>query len=420
MRPFNTQILRSLSAIRTFTVFGETRYTRIYYGDLRCRRFLHTTKVNPAASVLSANEIFKRKSLQDYLRKLESEYVDCLRSVDLNSEDLKWKRNRITHLTPLIDCVKKLAQKQKEYEEIQALLKDDDLDIRKLAENEKIACQDSVQDLRKTILSLLIPAEKADDSDLVLEVTAGVGGQEAMLFTAEMFDMYRRFANYQGWDFETLEYNPSDTGGLRHGSAAVSGPQSYKTMKFEAGVHRVQRVPKTEKQGRIHTSTMTVAVLPQPTEITLTINAKDLKIETKRASGAGGQHVNTTDSAVRIVHIPTGVVAECQQERSQLKNKEKAMKMLRAKLYGLRLEEESSKRHQARKIQIGTKGRSEKIRTYNFVQDRITDHRIGKTQHDVRGFMLGEDLLEDMSRSLKQFSDQEVLMDILGEDGADE
>nr|XP_023683867.1 peptide chain release factor 1-like, mitochondrial isoform X4 [Paramormyrops kingsleyae] len=241
-----------------------------------------------------------------------------------------------------------------------------------------------------------------------------------MLFTAEMFDMYRRFANYQGWDFETLEYNPSDTGGLRHGSAAVSGPQSYKTMKFEAGVHRVQRVPKTEKQGRIHTSTMTVAVLPQPTEITLTINAKDLKIETKRASGAGGQHVNTTDSAVRIVHIPTGVVAECQQERSQLKNKEKAMKMLRAKLYGLRLEEESSKRHQARKIQIGTKGRSEKIRTYNFVQDRITDHRIGKTQHDVRGFMLGEDLLEDMSRSLKQFSDQEVLMDILGEDGADE
>nr|XP_023683865.1 peptide chain release factor 1-like, mitochondrial isoform X2 [Paramormyrops kingsleyae] len=305
MRPFNTQILRSLSAIRTFTVFGETRYTRIYYGDLRCRRFLHTTKVNPAASVLSANEIFKRKSLQDYLRKLESEYVDCLRSVDLNSEDLKWKRNRITHLTPLIDCVKKLAQKQKEYEEIQALLKDDDLDIRKLAENEKIACQDSVQDLRKTILSLLIPAEKADDSDLVLEVTAGVGGQEAMLFTAEMFDMYRRFANYQGWDFETLEYNPSDTGGLRHGSAAVSGPQSYKTMKFEAGVHRVQRVPKTEKQGRIHTSTMTVAVLPQPTEITLTINAKDLKIETKRASGAGGQHVNTTDSAVRIVHIPT-------------------------------------------------------------------------------------------------------------------
>ncbi|XP_023683867.2 peptide chain release factor 1-like, mitochondrial isoform X4 [Paramormyrops kingsleyae] len=241
-----------------------------------------------------------------------------------------------------------------------------------------------------------------------------------MLFTAEMFDMYRRFANYQGWDFETLEYNPSDTGGLRYGSAAVSGPQSYKTMKFEAGVHRVQRVPKTEKQGRIHTSTMTVAVLPQPTEITLTINAKDLKIETKRASGAGGQHVNTTDSAVRIVHIPTGVVAECQQERSQLKNKEKAMKMLRAKLYGLRLEEESSKRHQARKIQIGTKGRSEKIRTYNFVQDRITDHRIGKTQHDVRGFMLGEDLLEDMSRSLKQFSDQEVLMDILGEDGADE
>ncbi|XP_072532911.1 peptide chain release factor 1-like, mitochondrial isoform X2 [Salminus brasiliensis] len=250
-------------------------------------------------------------------------------------------------------------------------------------------------------------------SDLVLEVTAGVGGQEAMLFTAEIFDMYQNYASYQGWGFDTLEYMSSEIGGLRHATASISGPHSYKKMKFEAGVHRVQRVPKTERQGRMHTSTMTVAILPQPAEISFTINPKDLRIETKRASGAGGQHVNTTDSAVRIVHLPTGIVSECQQERSQLKNKEKAMKVLRAKLYNAKLEEETSKRYETRKLQVGTKGRSEKIRTYNFSQDRVTDHRIGKSLHDIHGFLLGEDLLDEMSSSLQQFSDQETLIDIL-------
>nr|XP_055025492.1 peptide chain release factor 1-like, mitochondrial isoform X3 [Misgurnus anguillicaudatus] len=250
-------------------------------------------------------------------------------------------------------------------------------------------------------------------SDMVLEITAGVGGQEAMLFTAEIFDMYQNFASFNGWGFEVLEVMSSELGGVRHATASISGPLSYKKLKFEAGVHRVQRVPKTEKQGRMHTSTMTVAVLPQPTEISFTINPKDLRIETKRASGAGGQHVNTTDSAVRLLHLPTGIVAECQQERSQIKNKEKAMTLLRAKLYSARLEEETSKRYNARKLQIGTRGRSEKIRTYNFSQDRITDHRIGKTIHDVHGFLQGEELLEEMIVSLQQFSEQESLMDIL-------
>ncbi|XP_052354650.1 peptide chain release factor 1-like, mitochondrial isoform X3 [Oncorhynchus keta] len=292
--------------------------------------------------------------------------------------------------------------------------------MRDLAVLEREACQKAIKDVRQKILSLLIPEEESDMSDLVLEVTAGVGGQEAMLFTAEVFDMYQSFAAHQGWGFDILEYMKSEIGGLRHASASVSGPKSYKRMKFEAGVHRVQRVPKTEKQGRMHTSTMTVAVLPQPTEITFTINAKDLRIETKRASGAGGQHVNTTDSAVRIVHLPTGVVSECQQERSQLKNKEKAMKVLRAKLYSMRLEEETSKRYTARKVQIGTKGRSEKIRTYNFPQDRITDHRILKTVHDVREFLVGEELLEEMNLALEEFSNQEILMDILGENNSDQ
>ncbi|XP_018595501.1 peptide chain release factor 1-like, mitochondrial [Scleropages formosus] len=389
-------------------------------------RCVHTTGPRMAASVLSAEELFAKESLQRYLRRALAEYSECARAearaggerrADHGDEELRRRRRaRATQLRPLVEQVRILEIKRKELEDIEALAKDDDPDIRQLAAAEKTACEEATRDLRRNILCLLVPVEMGDDSDLVLEVTAGVGGQEAMLFTAEMFDMYQRFAAFKGWEFETLEYTPSDIGGLRHASATVSGPQSYKTMKFEGGVHRVQRVPRTEKQGRMHTSTMTVAVLPQPTEITLNISAKDLKIETKRASGAGGQHVNTTDSAVRIVHIPTGVVSECQQERSQLKNKEKAMKLLRAKLYSLKLEEESSKRNQARKIQIGTKGRSEKIRTYNFAQDRVTDHRIGKTVHDVKSFLLGEELLEEMSQFLLQFSEQEALLDILGED----
>ncbi|KAM5163097.1 peptide chain release factor 1-like, mitochondrial isoform 2-T2 [Mantella aurantiaca] len=234
-----------------------------------------------------------------------------------------------------------------------------------------------------------------------------------MLFTAEIFDMYQHYANYKNWSFDILEYFHSDLGGVRHASASVGGLDAYKHLKYEGGVHRVQRVPKTEKQGRIHTSTMTVAVLPQPSEINLTIHPKDLRIETKRASGAGGQHVNTTDSAVRIVHIPTGTVAECQQERSQIKNKETAMKVLRAKLYNMKLDEESNKRQSARKIQVGSKGRSEKIRTYNFPQDRVTDHRISKSMHNIEGFFFGDELLDDMIQALGDFADYESLVEMI-------
>uniref|UniRef100_A0A096M0V6 Mitochondrial translational release factor 1-like n=1 Tax=Poecilia formosa TaxID=48698 RepID=A0A096M0V6_POEFO len=337
-----------------------------------------------------------------------------------SEDDMKTKRTKVSLLAPLIQNIRELDKKQKEVTDMETLLKDDDASLRELAELERESCLQDIQDLRQKILELLIPEAEVDMSDLVLEVTAGVGGQEAMLFTAEMFDMYEGFAQYHGWSFDVLEHMSSDLGGLRHASASISGPHSYKKMKFEAGVHRVQRVPKTEKQGRMHTSTMTVAVLPQPTEISFTINPKDLRIETKRASGAGGQHVNTTDSAVRIVHLPTGLVAECQQERSQLKNREKAMKALTAKLYNMKLEEETSKRYNQRKIQVGTKGRSEKIRTYNYAQDRVTDHRISMTVHDVRGFLLGEDLLNEMNSSLQEFSDQEMLMELLEEGSQEE
>ncbi|XP_028323692.1 peptide chain release factor 1-like, mitochondrial [Gouania willdenowi] len=377
----------------------------------RPRRALHLS--TPwMVKLLSVEELFAMSSLQEHLKKVENDYIRCLGTVSSSSREQKINSNL---LVPLVLTIRELDAKQREMAETETLLKDDDPALRELAVAERENCLQDIQDLRQKILHLLIPAEDDDLSDLVLEVTAGVGGQEAMLFTDEVFDMYQGFAQHHGWSFDVLEHMSSDIGGLRHASASISGPQSYRKMKFEAGVHRVQRVPKTEKQGRMHTSTMTVAVLPQPTEISFTINPKDLRIETKRASGAGGQHVNTTDSAVRIVHLPTGTVAECQQERSQLKNREKAMKALRAKLYTMKLEEETSKRYNQRKVQIGTKGRSEKIRTYNFAQDRITDHRIAMTIHDVRGFLLGEDLLDEMNSALQEISNQEALIDVLEE-----
>ncbi|XP_026884216.2 peptide chain release factor 1-like, mitochondrial [Electrophorus electricus] len=390
----------------------------IFCQFLRHQRNFHSTTPVMVTKILTVDEIFSMKSLHDYLKRVETEYANCLEAVNAadihtDDEELRTKRTRMSFLGPLIQKIKDLEIKRREFEETEELLKENDPDLRELVQREHENCHAAIQEMKQIILSLLIPEEQSDMSDLVLEVTAGVGGQEAMLFTAEIFDMYQNFAAFHGWNFDILEFMPSDIGGVRHATASISGPLSYKKMKFEAGVHRVQRVPKTEKQGRTHTSTMTVAILPQPSEISFTINSKDLRIETKRASGAGGQHVNTTDSAVRIVHLPTGMVSECQQERSQIKNKEKAMKVLRAKIYNAKLEEETSKRYQTRKLQIGTKGRSEKIRTYNFSQDRVTDHRIGKTLHDVHCFLSGEALLDQMSVSLQQFSEQEDLIDIL-------
>ncbi|KAF3841862.1 hypothetical protein F7725_023813 [Dissostichus mawsoni] len=355
----------------------------------RTTRNLHTGTPLMVAKILSVDELFSKKSLQEYLKKMEAEYKECLRAA--NSGVPEEQSSEDTLMSKRTKVASESWTPSREMAETEALLKDEDPALRELAELESEGCLQEIQDIRQEILNLLIPEEEADLSDLVLEVTAGVGGQEAMLFTNEVFDMYQGYAHHHGWSFDVLEYMTNDL------------------------VHRVQRVPKTEKHGRMHTSTMTVAILPQPTEISFTINSKDLKIETKRASGAGGQHVNTTDSAVRIVHLPTGVVAECQQERSQIKNKEKAMKALRAKLYSMKLEEETSKRYNQRKIQIGTKGRSEKIRTYHFPQDRITDHRIGLTVHDMKNFLLGEDLLDEMNSSLQEFSNQETLEELLGE-----
>ncbi|XP_065164424.1 peptide chain release factor 1-like, mitochondrial isoform X2 [Atheta coriaria] len=275
---------------------------------------------------------------------------------------------------------------------------DNDNEIRKLAEEEQEQFKLQLEDLNNSLKELLLPVDEEDDfNSITLEVNAGVGGQEAMLFASEMFNMYQNFVMLKGWHYELAEYLETDTGGIRHGALLINGDGAYKYLRHEAGVHRVQRNPATERSGRIHTSTVSVLALPQPTDIQIHIETKDLKIETKRATGAGGQHVNTTDSAVRIVHLPTGVAVECQTDRSQRKNKEIALLRLKAKLYQAQLDEQLEKVQATKRSQVKSNFRNEKIRTYNFNQDRITDHRLeGYNVHNLKGFLSGGEQLENL------------------------
>ncbi|KAK2724829.1 hypothetical protein QYM36_001336 [Artemia franciscana] len=261
-------------------------------------------------------------------------------------------------------------------------------------------------------LDVLVPEDVVERSDTILEVSAGVGGQEAMLFAGELFHMYSLFAESRQWKFEVASYDATEIGGIRKASASITGTSVFKYLRYEGGIHRVQRVPKTESKGRVHTSTAATIVLPQPTELVVEIHPKDLKIETKRASGAGGQHVNTTDSAVRIVHLPTGIAVECQSQRSQLQNKETAMKTLRAKIYQRQLDEQLVKSSRARKLQVSSNSRSDKIRTYNFNQDRVTDHRIGLTVRNIEEFMQGGYPFSQMIETLVKEGRNEIIEEL--------
>ncbi|GGG42201.1 peptide chain release factor 1 [Caldovatus sediminis] len=294
----------------------------------------------------------------------------------------------LAELEPLVAKVAELRAAERARDEAAAMLADPEL--KELAEAEYLAQKERIPALEREIRLLLLPKDAADERSAILEVRPAAGGEEAALFAAELFRAYQRYAESKGWRFEVLEYDESDLGGVKGAVAEIQGRGVFARLKYESGVHRVQRVPETEAQGRIHTSTVTVAVLPEPEEVDVQINDADLRIDTYRASGAGGQHVNKTDSAVRITHLPTGIVVAMQEEKSQHKNRAKAMKVLRARLYEQQRARAEAARAADRKAQVGTGDRSERIRTYNFPQGRVTDHRIGLTLHRIDRVMLGE------------------------------
>jgi len=297
-------------------------------------------------------------------------------------------------LGPLVAAIDDFVKLNAERSDLEALLADagSDAEMRKLAADELQSLKSRLPEVEKALAILLLPKDAADAMNAIVEVRAGTGGDEAGLFAGELFEMYRRYAELKGWKFEVMSYAETDLGGVKEASAEISGSGVFAKLKFESGVHRVQRVPATEASGRIHTSAATVAVLPEAEDVDVKIEDKDLRIDVYRASGAGGQHVNKTESAVRITHLPTGIVVAMQEEKSQHKNKAKALKMLRAKIYEGERERLADERAATRKDQVGSGDRSEKIRTYNFPQDRITDHRVGMTMHQLEAFMKGEGL----------------------------
>ena len=324
------------------------------------------------------------------------EIQSLLASPNLSPEELVRMNKEMAALEPVVEAVKNYKKVEQNMHDAQAMMQDSSLDkeMYEMAEAEYYELRDRLPELEKEIKILLLPKHEDDEKNAILEVGAGTGGDEAALFAAVLFEMYRRYAQLQGWKFELLDANENGLGGYKEASASITGKDVFAKLKFESGAHRVQRVPVTESQGRVHTSAATVAVLPEVEEVDLYINPADLKIDVYRASGAGGQHINKTESAVRITHIPTGTVVQCQDGRSQFKNKEQAMRQLRAKLYDNQKAAIDASYSEKRKLQVGSGDRSERIRTYNYPQGRVTDHRINLTLYKLDEVVSGEALGE--------------------------
>src|SRR5688572_16831457 len=340
----------------------------------------------------------------DKLSTVESQYEELatrLGTAEVQSDPGEYRKaaKKLSELEPLVQKYRDYKAVQSEIEQAEELVRGTDIEMRELAEEELKSLVERRESLLGELRILLVPKDPNDEKNIILEIRAGTGGEEAALFAGDLFRMYSRFAERQGWKLEVMSTSESATGGLKEIIASMEGRGVYSRLKYESGVHRVQRVPATEASGRIHTSTATVAVLPEAEEVDIQINEKDLRVDTFCSSGPGGQSVNTTYSAVRVTHIPTGVVVSQQDEKSQIKNRAKAMKVLRARLYEMELQKQQDAIAKERRGQVGTGERSEKIRTYNFRDSRITDHRINFTTHQLHDVLAGElgELIEQVT-----------------------
>ncbi|MBQ8397136.1 MAG: peptide chain release factor 1 [Clostridia bacterium] len=329
------------------------------------------------------------------LKTIEENYVELearLASPDAAADPATFAKLMREHKTqaPIIEAYRAYCAAETGMEEARTMLDEEDADLRELAEAEFYACRDKCAELTEQLKLLLLPRDPNDDKNVIVEIRGGAGGEEAALFAAVLYRMYSMYAESAGFKTTLMSANETELGGFKEVTFMVEGDGAYSRLKFESGVHRVQRVPETEASGRIHTSTVTVAVLPEAEDIEVEINPADLKIETIKSSGAGGQHVNKTESAIRLLHKPTGIVIECQDERSQFKNRDKAMKLLRTKLYDMKQSAQDEAIASARRSQVGTGDRSERIRTYNYPQGRVSDHRIGLTLYSLEAFLNGD------------------------------